>query len=145
MLGGKRVQDLKDTLFQDMKSLGLTGDYILVLRPYSKTHFGNYNPNNNKVRLYVYSNSQYTEVYSYEHLLKTLIHETCHYRQWRDPKFKRIKGVMHNPEFKRMYNYYTGLAKECSMYEKEVSIDEKSFESNKGRDKSNSIFNRQTS
>ena len=49
-----RVGDLQDRLISDVACLGLDLDFDLELRPYSKNYFGVYNPNNDKIVLYVY-------------------------------------------------------------------------------------------
>lgn len=99
-------EQLYNRLISDLQSLGIPFDFKLDLRPYSKTYFGRYNPNNNKMTLYIYEDKQCTKLYSYDKLLDTLIHEFTHYVQHKDPKFKRLKGVMHDSNFVKMFNSF---------------------------------------
>lgn len=106
-----QVQKLYSELLNDIKDLGIRADFKLILKPYSKSFYGRYNPNNRKIILYVYSNEELTKMYSYEELLLTLIHEVVHCIQWDNPNYKRVRGIMHDAEFKRIYSEYSKRAK----------------------------------
>lgn len=101
-----RVGDLQDRLISDVACLGLDLDFDLELRPYSKNYFGVYNPNNDKIVLYVYQDRNKKHLYPYWTILSSFIHEIVHYIQWNDPNFVRNKGVMHDTQFYGLYNSY---------------------------------------
>ena len=105
------MQELHHRLLSDLRKVGIKDDFILELRPYSKTYFGRYDPNLNKVVLYVYEDKSCTKLIKYEDLLLTLIHESIHSIQWHDKSFVRRKGVMHDAEFYRLLNKYEDRAK----------------------------------
>ena len=104
------MQELKYLLLDYLQKIGITAEFNLELKEYSKSLFGRYNPNNNTVILYVYQDNNLKSSYKVWDLLKTLIHEVCHCEQWNDPKFVRHRGVMHNAEFWRKYNEYVSKA-----------------------------------
>ena len=52
---------------------------------------------------------------SYASILETAIHELCHHIQYTDGSFVRIKGVMHDPQFWRLYNHYIDRATEYNL------------------------------
>lgn len=105
------MQELYHRLLSDLQKVGIYKNFILELRPYSKTYFGRYDPNLNKVVLYVYEDKSCTKLLKYEDLLMTLIHESIHSIQWHDKSFVRRKGVMHDAEFYRLLNKYEDRAK----------------------------------
>lgn len=105
------MQELYYRLLTDLRKVGITVSFDLVLRPYSKTYYGRYDPNTNRVILYVYEDKERTQVTKYEELLMTLIHEAVHCLQWHDESFVRRKGVMHDAEFHRLFNMYKDKAK----------------------------------
>ena len=105
------MQELHYRLLRDLRKIGINVSFELELRPYSKTYYGRYNPNSNKVTLYVYEDKSRTKLLKYEVLYMTLIHEAIHCLQWNDKSFVRRKGVMHDPEFYRLFNSYSDKAK----------------------------------
>lgn len=105
------MQELYHRLLTDLRRVGITVDFTLELKKYSKTYYGRYNPNSNKVTLYVYEDAKCSRLIEYQELLLTLIHEAVHCLQWKDPSFVRRKGVMHDTEFHRLNNYYRDRAK----------------------------------
>jgi hypothetical protein len=105
------VQELYHRLLRDMKALGIPTNFTFELKPYSKTYFGRYDPNLNKVTVYVYEDKSCTKMMSYEEILLTSIHEAVHSIQWQDKSFVRRKGVMHDADFYRLYNMYSDRAK----------------------------------
>ena len=56
-------------------------------------------------------------------IMKAFIHELIHCRQWHDPDFKRLRGIMHNPEFYKLYSDYISRAKARQLF-KEVQNSE---------------------
>lgn len=105
------MQDLYHRLLKDMTSLGIPIDFTFELKPYSKTYYGRYDPNSDKVTVYIYEDKSCTKMMSYEEILLTSIHEAVHSIQWHDKSFVRRKGVMHNAEFFRLYSAYSEKAK----------------------------------
>lgn len=115
------LQELKYLLLDYLQKIGITANFNLELKEYSKSLFGRYNPNTNTVILYVFDSPKCNQSYKMWDLLKTFIHEVCHCEQWNDPKFIRHKGVMHNTDFWSRYNKYIELATELlSTQQKEV-------------------------
>lgn len=99
------LEILKDRLLCDLKTINIDiKGFELNLRPFSKSYYGRYTPKSKKIFLYVYSNSGLTNMYSYSKLFETLLHEVVHHIQWTDPDYVRVKGVMHNEDFYRIYN-----------------------------------------
>lgn len=113
------MQELEENLLEDLHRVGLAEKFNLVLKQYSKSYFGRYDPNTNTVTLYVNKTPE-GEMFSYQELLLTLIHETIHCKQWSSPDFHRTRGVMHDPEFKRLYNQYSNRAKALSLFREVV-------------------------
>jgi hypothetical protein len=105
------VQELEHNLLEDLKSIGLNVEFNLKIRKYSKSHFGNYNPNNNTISIYVFADSGCTRMYPYEELFLTLIHEAIHCLLWNDPNHVRVYRVLHDVEWKELYSYYSTKAK----------------------------------
>ena len=105
------MQELYHRLLSDLKQVGIKPSFTLELRPYSKTYYGRYDPNLDKVTVYLYEDKARTKLTKYEELLLTTIHEAVHAIQWHDKSFVRRKGVMHNADFHRLYNMYAERAK----------------------------------
>lgn len=105
------LNELRERLISDVACIGLDFDFKLELRPYSKSYFGVFNPNNNKITLYVYEDANKRRLYPYRTILFSFLHEIAHYVQWSDPDFVRNKGVMHDAQFYRLYNSYTNRMK----------------------------------
>lgn len=104
------MQELETQLREDLSKIGLDVKFTLSLRPYSKSYYGRYDVANSTIIIYVQKTPN-GEMYSYEELLLTTIHEAIHCKQWHDPKYKRVKGVMHDLEFKRLYALYSNRAR----------------------------------
>lgn len=113
------MQELESQLRQDLKKIGLDVEFNLSIRPYSKSYFGRYDIASSTIILYVYKTPK-GSMYSYEDLLLTTIHEALHCKQWHDPKYKRVRGVMHDIEFKRLYALYSNRAR-ARLFLKEVA------------------------
>lgn len=86
--------------------------YDLTFKHYSKHFYGRYHrykPETGKlpnVSVFIFKNKEKTELYPFEDLVSTLIHEVCHHIQYSQPDFVRRKGVMHDKEFWDLYNAY---------------------------------------
>lgn len=102
------MSDLENTLKRELKTIGLTEDFNLCIRGYSKSFYGRYDPNTNTIVIYVLKN-QRGEMFSFDELMYTLIHEAIHCKQWHSPHFVRYKGVMHDSDFKFQYKKYTDI------------------------------------
>lgn len=99
------VDELRTKLLNDLRALNINTDGMtLVVKPYSKSYNGRYFPKDNRIFLYAYRDPNRTCMYPYSRLMKTLLHEVVHFIQWNDPEYVRVKGIMHNEEFYRIYN-----------------------------------------
>lgn len=116
------MRDLEMRLRNDLSKIGLNAEFTLSLRPYSKSYFGRYDINSSTVIVYVQKTPK-GEMYSYEDILLTTIHEAIHCLQWHDPEFKRVRGVMHDLEFKRLYALYSNRAKARVLFKEVTSRD----------------------
>ena len=110
--------ELINRLISDLKTLKLPVDEVYIdFRNYSKCFYGRYYPVSDKryegkVVVYLYKDKHCSEFMKHTQLLETLIHEMVHHIQYSDPSFKRVKGVMHNTEFWRLYNHYMNRAED---------------------------------
>ena len=116
------MQDLEIRLRNDLSKIGLNAEFTLSIRPYSKSYYGRYDIRTNTIILYVQKTPK-GEMYSYEELLLTTIHEAIHCLQWNDPLFKRVKGVMHDVEFKRLYSVFENRAKARILFKEVLRYD----------------------
>lgn len=119
------MQKLYNRLMKDIRDIGIKEEFKLVLKPYSKSYYGTYNPNSNTITLYVYSDKGCTKVFPYLNLLLTLVHEAIHCKQWKRKDYRRVKGIMHDEEFKILYNVYSDRARAILLM-REVMYIEKS-------------------
>ena len=112
-------EELYHKLLTDLKTLNLPIDEVdIVLRPYSKTYYGRYFPNTQKIYVYPYENEA-GEFMKYSDILCTAIHEMVHHIQHQDPNFKRRRGVMHNPQFWKLYNHFLDRAIKLNIIKRE--------------------------
>lgn len=101
---------IKDTILEsyiksDLKLLGLPTDFELEFRGYSKAYYGRYYIEEQKVVVYILD--EFGKQLPYHEILDTVLHEALHHYQYQhDSSFKRVKGVMHNLQFNRMYDKY---------------------------------------
>lgn len=116
------MQGLEMRLRNDLSKIGLDVKFTLSLRPYSKSYYGRYDIKTSTVILYVQKTPD-GEMYPYEDLLLTTIHEVIHCKQWHDPKYKRVRGVMHNTEFKKLYALYSNRAKARILFKEVLNYD----------------------
>lgn len=118
-------EELLDKLTKDLKALRIPIEEVgLEIRPFSTTYYGRYFPSINerrakpKIFLYPYKNNE-GELYEYEKILEILIHEMVHHIQYTSPSFVRVKGIMHDPNFWKLYNRYLEKAEDFGIYRKE--------------------------
>lgn len=88
-----------------------TLQYDLNFKHYSKVYYGRYvykrkDSFKPKVFVYLFKNPEKTEMYTYEDILSTTVHEVCHHIQYSNPDFVRKRGVMHDKQFWDLYNDY---------------------------------------
>ena len=109
------MRELYHRLLSDLRKIGVDVSFDLELKPYSKTYYGRYDPNSNKVTIYVYEDKECSKLINYDRIFLTLIHEVIHCMQWQDKSFIRRRGVMHDAEFYRLLNMYSDKAKSLSL------------------------------
>lgn len=109
--------NLRRRLIADLRAMGLSTDCELVLRPYSKTMWGYYDPNTDRLIIYMYSDRKCKSLIQYETLFKVFLHELVHSLQWKSSKWKRIVGVMHDAEFYAILDKLLETAKEKGIVE----------------------------
>lgn len=102
-----KIKSIKDTklesyLISDIKLLGLPTDFTLDLKGYSKKYYGRYY--SHEKRIVVFIHDQNGNILPYHEILDTVLHEAIHhYQHYHEKGFIRLKGVMHNLNFKKMY------------------------------------------
>ena len=100
------MDSLASRILLDLTSIGMPTDFTLDLRGYSKIYEGRYDSAKKLMILYV--KEENGDFIPYEDIIRVAIHEGVHHIQWQhDPNFVRIKGVMHNKEFKHLLKIYT--------------------------------------
>lgn len=97
-------------LYSDLEEVGLPTDFLLTLQEiHDPVNYGYYNINDKEIIIPILDNN--LDEMSYKKLLEVAIHEAIHHYQWtKVPYFKRVKGVMHNEEFKTLFNHFTEVA-----------------------------------
>lgn len=95
--------------------MGIDFTSSLELKPYSKSQWGNYNPNNDTITVYIFEEKECSNLIAYEELFKTLLHEYVHSVEWRNSNWKRLKGVMHDPLFYKIYNHLEKVAEKVGI------------------------------
>ena len=119
-------QDLKHRIETDLENLRLPIDEVeICIRPYSKSYYGRYFPVNDKnikarIFVYPYPYKKIKLMYSYSAILCTVIHEMCHLVQFTSSNFVRYRGVMHNPQFWKLYNRYVDRALDLCIISRRV-------------------------
>ena len=109
-------EELLTKLLFDLTNLNLPIDEVEVsLRPFSKTYYGRYFPVHNedtlKPRIFIYPYENKNEKFmDYYKVLQIAIHEFCHHIQYTNRSFIRTRGVMHDPNFWKLYNHYCSRA-----------------------------------
>lgn len=115
-------EELKARLLSDLALLSLPIDEVdLFMRPFSNTYYGRYFPVREdkgvvrpKVYIYPYKNTK-GELLDYGRILDTAIHEMCHHLQYVSGSYVRVRGVMHDPNFWKLYNHYIERAKKYEL------------------------------
>lgn len=100
----KIKNDILDSyLRSDLKLLNLPTDFELEFRGYSKCYYGRYYIQDKKIVVFILD--ERGEVLPYHEILDTVMHEAIHhYQHYHQKGFVRLKGVMHDMEFHRLYN-----------------------------------------
>lgn len=118
---------LYNRLLFDLRRLKLPIDEVdLYFRPFSKTYYGRYFPiiGEGRPRIFMYPYERNGQFMKYSDILKYTVHEMCHHIQYMDSSFVRLKGVMHDTNFWKLYNHYIKRATKLKMgdfYESKVS------------------------
>ena len=68
--------NLRRRLIADLRVMGLSTDCELVLRPYSKTMWGYYDPNTDKLIVYMYSDRKCKALIQYS-IKFNVVHYSC--------------------------------------------------------------------
>lgn len=109
------TEDIQYRLLSDLRLLSLPVDEVDVFfRPYSKTFYGRYYPSRDEAitrpRLFIYPFANRAgELLPYDVIMTTAIHEMCHHIQYTNGH-NRVRGVMHDTEFWKLYNHYVTRA-----------------------------------
>lgn len=119
------IDEIRHRLPEDLRNLSLPVDEVdLFFRPYSVSYYGRYFPvsdyHRERARVFVYPFADKKgNLLPYSKILDTAIHELCHHIQYVNG-FTRVRGVMHNTQFWKLYNHYTNRARKKSLLPKEV-------------------------
>ena len=108
-----KIEDkrLESYLKSDIRMLGLPTDFKLDFRGYSKKYYGRYYVSEKRIVVYILN--QYGDKIPYEEILDTVLHEAIHHYQHHHQKgFVRVKGVMHDMNFKRIYERNLAILKD---------------------------------
>lgn len=111
-------EGLKVCIENDLRDLGLPiEEFDIEFYPkFCKSFYGKYFPirylktlkNNKRVKPYIkiYPMTASGDLMNYEKILETAIHESIHHLQHTNLKWKRKRGVMHDLDFYKLFNYY---------------------------------------
>ena len=116
------MKNLENRFNQDFVAMGIHDRVPIVLKKYSKTRWGRYNPNKDEIIIYIYTSKDCTNQIEYHSLFKALLHEYVHWLQHHSKNWKRRKGVMHDEDFWKMYRSLLNIAVERGiLYEREIA------------------------
>lgn len=101
----RELEYVRRRFMRDLNTMGIDLNSELVLRSYSKTQWGNYDPNTDRISIYVFQEKGCITLIPYSTLFKVLLHEYVHSLEWKSSVWVRLKGVMHDPLFYRIYNH----------------------------------------
>lgn len=108
--------NLEGYIKSDLRMLGLPTDFTLDLRGFSKTYYGRYHIR--EKRVVVYCTDERGQLLPYSAILDTALHEVIHhYQHCHEKGFVRVKGVMHNPTFHKLYSFYKTKLEELGVME----------------------------
>lgn len=104
------LDELQHRLLTDLRSINLPVDDVeIFIRPFSKTYYGRYFPSYDNMdippKVYLYPYEENGEFMPYDKILETTVHEMCHHIQYVSGHV-RVKGVMHDTQFWKLYNHY---------------------------------------
>lgn len=97
-------KELLSEIYEEVRGIGLPIDLEIELRGYSKNYDGFYDPNIKKAVIYMLDENG--NLLPKEYYMDTVIHELIHHYQWQHTDYIRVKGVMHNAQFHRLFNKY---------------------------------------
>lgn len=93
---------LEGYLKSDIRLLDLPVDFKLDLKGYSKKYYGRYYIHEKRIVVFIHDSKG--NQLPYHEILDTVLHEAIHhYQHHYEEGFVRLKGVMHNLAFKKMY------------------------------------------
>lgn len=93
---------LEGYLKSDIKLLNLPTDFDIEFRGFSANYYGRYYIKDKKIVVYILDNNG--ERLPYHEILDTVLHEAIHhYQHHYEVGFIRMRGVMHNLNFHKMY------------------------------------------
>lgn len=97
-------------LYSDLEEVGLPTDFLLTLKEeHDPKNYGYYAIDEKEIIIPILDEN--LDEINYRKLLEIAIHESIHHYQWtKVPYFKRVKGVMHNEEFKTLFKHFMEIA-----------------------------------
>ena len=123
------TEELLTRLLSDLAQINMPIDEVdFFIRPFSKTLYGRYFPVYNekdtkpKIYIYPYENKR-GDLMSYDIIFGTAVHELCHHIQYASGNYVRNRGVMHDPQFWKLYNHYIERAKKYQLIGGEVQYE----------------------
>lgn len=96
ILDPKLTTELKTVV----REIGLPNDFKIELRGYSSRFWGRYVVDDKKIILYILD--EQGDYLPYRAILTTVVHEAIHHYQFSKPDFVRVRGIMHDAEFKKI-------------------------------------------
>lgn len=120
------LDELKYRLPHDLRKVGLPVDDVdIYFRPYSKTFYGRYYPvaigSSVRPRLFIYPfYNKSGDLLPYDTIFKVALHEFGHHKQFSNKKYVRVKGVMHDTEFWKVYNELLKKAEKMGIIRGEI-------------------------
>lgn len=99
-----QLSEIEKEIYSEVDSIGLPIDFELVLKGYSNSYCGLYDPEIQRITVYILEEDG--ELICKDEYMDTVIHEVIHHYQWQYTNYVRKKGVMHNPEFHKLFNHY---------------------------------------
>jgi hypothetical protein len=114
--GGNEIYRLAHRLKNDLNKIGLELYCPVVIKDYSLTYYGYYNIRKDEVVLFLYTDPKRKYWIDYSELLEVAIHELIHCKYYKVDKRKRYKGIIHDAEFLKQYNFYVKKAEKVLKY-----------------------------
>jgi len=113
-------EEIKTRICSDLSQIGLpVYEVDIEIRPYSKTFYGRYFPtcdeNLAKPKVYIYPYDEKGNIDYDTIFCKSAVHEMIHHLQYISPFWQRKRGVMHDEQFWKMYNFYVERAEKLGV------------------------------